>query len=363
MTCQWNQDFWQGKRVWLSGHTGFKGSWLALWLIRWGAIVEGYSLNPEKNGPQNYSFFESLAISNDLYQDIRADILNLECLTACFNSFQPEVVFHLAAQPLVQKSYSYPSETWMTNVIGTCNVLEALRKLEKKCVAVIITTDKVYENCEWDHSYREIDPLGGYDPYSSSKAAAELAVSSWRSSYFNSREEKTSLITLASARAGNVIGGGDWAENRIVPDAIRALMNQKPIPIRSPLSTRPWQHVLEPLGGYLLLAEKLYSNPTLASAFNFGPVLTSNRSVHDLVEGILSKWPGSWCDQSEGNFAHEAGRLNLTIDKAFHQLSWMPRWDFEQTITETVNWYRSFYKGEESRKLCMDQIERYTKGK
>ncbi len=360
MSVKLSPDFWRGRRVWISGHTGFKGSWLALWLLHWGAIVEGYALDPESIG--NCSLFESLDISKDLSNDIRDDLLNIDRLRNRIKTFSPDVVFHLAAQPLVQKSYREPLNTWKTNVIGTCNVLDSLRDLDHLCIVLVITTDKVYQNNEWDFAYRESDSLGGHDPYSSSKAAVELAIASWRSSFCGTSSHQTSNLRLASARAGNVIGGGDWAENRIVPDAIRSLINEQPILVRAPFSTRPWQHVLEPLGGYLLLAEQLYLNPKLTTAFNFGPQRSSNRSVRELIEEILQHWPGKWIDQSNLDTKHEASRLDLSTDRAFHQLGWVANWSFEVTVSETVNWYRSFYLGEAARDLCIDQIERYIRG-
>jgi len=353
----WSPEFWRGRRVWLSGHTGFKGSWLALWLLHWGAEVEGYALDPELNGVP--ALFTSLGLSSELVRDERADLSDCLRLTTRLQAFQPEVVFHLAAQPLVQRSYQQPLLTWNANVMGTCHVLEALRKLGQPCVAVMVTTDKVYDNREWEFGYREGDPLGGHDPYSSSKAAAELAIASWRSSFCGPLPHQTPGLRLASARAGNVIGGGDWAEQRIVPDAIRALMASTPIAVRSPVSTRPWQHVLEPLGGYLQLAERLYVEPELATAFNFGPNREANRSVSQLVEEILLHWPGSWQDHSNPSACHEAGRLDLSTDRAHHELGWTPRWNFETTIAETVAWYRRFHAGESARDLCIEQIERY----
>lgn len=359
MSTPWNPEFWRGRRVWLSGHTGFKGSWLALWLVHWGAVVEGYGLDPEPC--DLVPLYDALEVSQDLSLDERADLAEAQRLTERIRAFQPEVVFHLAAQPLVQRSYREPLLTWQTNVLGTCHVLEALRQLEHPCTAVMITTDKVYENREWEHGYREGDPLGGYDPYSSSKAAAELAISSWRSSFCGDLPHQRPQLRLASVRAGNVIGGGDWARDRIVPDAIRALRAGEPIAVRAPASTRPWQHVLEPLGGYLLLAERLHRDPALATAFNFGPDRSANRSVAQLVDEILGHWSGTWLDRSDPTARHEAGRLDLSIDRAYHRLGWTPRWDFSRTIAETVQWYRSFLDGGEARALCLEQIESYVK--
>jgi len=335
-------DAFSGKKVWISGVSGFKGSWLAEWLLLLGADVHGFSLP----APTSPSLFVQSGLSTRMAWDSQ-DIRDLEAVRHSILGFQPDFVFHLAAQPLVRLSYHQPVETWETNVMGTIHVLEALRKLTSSCAAVMITTDKCYENREWLHGYREEDPLGGYDPYSSSKAAAELAISSWRRAFFQDHPVK-----IASARAGNVIGGGDWALDRIVPDCVRALQKREPIPIRNKTATRPWQHVLEPLSGYLLLASHLPSISQLASpvshlqapaasaaAFNFGPGLDSNRTVEDIVKEILKHWPGKSEDRTDPKAPHEAGKLNLATDKAFHTLGWQPRWDFSRTIKKTVDWY------------------------
>ncbi|BBH41875.1 CDP-glucose 4,6-dehydratase [Microcystis viridis NIES-102] len=333
--------FWRGKKVFITGHTGFKGSWLGFWLLHLGAEVKGLSLAPNTTP----ALFEQLDLAQNLSHHI-GDIREAELVTRLIASWQPDVVFHLAAQPLVRLSYLESVETWNTNVMGTIHVLEALKSLTHPCAAVFITSDKCYENREWVYGYRENDPLGGYDPYSSSKAGAELAIASWRNSFFKTPQTP---IGIASARAGNVIGGGDWSLDRIVPDAMRALMKSEAIPVRNPLATRPWQHVLEPLGGYLRLAESIYEQLMTANwqqdsrglygAFNFGPALASNRPVKELVESILQLWPGTWLDQSDPNAVHEAKLLNLVTDKAFHTLKWQPVWDFRQTLKETVTWY------------------------
>jgi CDP-glucose 4,6-dehydratase len=264
-------------------------------------------------------------------------------------------VLHLAAQPLVRRSYAEPVATWATNVMGTIHLLEALRRLEQPCTAVLITTDKVYRNNEWLYGYRENDPLGGHDPYSSSKAGAEIAIASWRASFCGHLPHQTPHLRIASARAGNVIGGGDWAADRIVPDAMRALGQGEPIGVRNPAATRPWQHVLEPLGGYLRLAERLSADASLADAFNFGPQLEANRSVRELVEEALRHWSGHWLDQSDPDAPHEASLLNLVIDKAHHQLGWAPRWDFATTVERTVTWYRRLWEGDASALTCCEQ--------
>jgi len=325
-----------GRKVLVTGLSGFKGAWLCEWLLSLGADVHGFSLPP----PTAPALFEQAGLASRITWDCD-DIRDAVAVKTSLLAAQPDFVFHLAAQPLVRLSYSEPVETWDTNVMGTIHVLEALRHLDKPCAAVLITTDKCYENREWLHGYREEDPLGGHDPYSSSKAAAEIAIASWRRSFFCNHP-----VRIASARAGNVIGGGDWALDRIVPDCIRALEKGEAIPVRNKTSTRPWQHVLEPLSGYLTLAAKLSSISHLpspassAAAFNFGPALDSNRTVADIVQEILKHWPGEWQDKSDPNAPHEAGKLNLATDKAFHLLGWQPRWNFSTTIEKTVSWYR-----------------------
>ncbi|MFM1798190.1 MAG: hypothetical protein RLZZ117_468 [Cyanobacteriota bacterium] len=348
-------NFWRGRTVLLTGHTGFKGSWLAFWLLELGADLTGIALPPEP-GP---SLFEQLGLAKRLHHciaDLRDGALVRRLVAQC----QPEVVLHLAAQPLVRRSYAEPLLTWETNVMGTLHLLEALRPLKQSCTAVMITTDKVYRNKEWLYGYREIDPLGGHDPYSSSKAAAEIAIGSWRSSFCGSLPYQTSQLRIASARAGNVIGGGDWASDRIVPDAMRALAKGDAIGVRNPAATRPWQHVLEPLGGYLRLAERLSEDPSLASAYNFGPQLEANRSVRELVEQVLRHWPGRWEDQRDPQAPHEANLLHLVIDKAHHELDWAPRWDFATTVERTVNWYRRLLvSGSSSEECCQADLAAY----
>ena len=351
-------DFWSGRRVLLTGHTGFKGSWLAFWLLEMGAEVTGLAL-PPTDGP---NLFEDLHLAPRLESSI-GDLRDAKFVQQVVDSCQPETVFHLAAQPLVRYSYEQPVLTWETNVMGSIHLLEALRSLSHPCSAVMVTTDKVYANQEWVYGYREVDPLGGRDPYSSSKAAAELAISSWRQSFCGPLPHQNPHLHVASARAGNVIGGGDWARDRIVPDLIRSLMVQNPIGIRNPNATRPWQHVLEPLGGYLCLAEHLSKseNPTkFSSSFNFGPSLEANRSVRELVEQSLVYWKGSWEDQSDTTAPHEANLLNLVTDKAHHQLGWSSRWSFPTTIERTVRWYRQSYEhGIDPISCCKDDLISY----
>ena len=364
-------EFWAGRRVLLTGHTGFKGSWLSLWLRMLGAEVWGYALEPEPGR----SLFRELGLAQsqgeadwgDLHHQL-GDLNDPTALQEVVRQAKPQVVLHLAAQPLVRRSYRDPLGTWATNVQGTLQLLEALKPLNQACAVVLVTTDKVYANREWDYGYREEDRLGGHDPYSASKAAAELAIASWRASFCGSAAYQTPYLALATARAGNVIGGGDWAEDRVMPDAMRSLAAGEAIPVRSPWATRPWQHVLEPLGGYLVLAETLaraqadakgtVNNP-YAGAFNFGPSLEANRSVRELVEASLQHWPGRWRDCSDPAALHEAGRLHLQIDKAHHQLGWQPRWDFATTVARTVGWYRAVHEGASPLACCLADLVAY----
>jgi len=353
-----NRQFWAGRRVLLTGHTGFKGSWLALWLSQLGAEVHGVALGPDTRP----ALFEQLELISCLKSHHLLDISDAAGLAAIAAACQPEVVLHLAAQPLVRRSYADPVGTWATNVMGLLNLLEALKLLEHPCAVVMVTTDKVYANQEWDYGYREDDRLGGHDPYSASKAAAEIAIASWRDSFCGTAPHQTPHLRIATARAGNVIGGGDWAEDRIVPDAMRSLAAGEAIPVRRPEATRPWQHVLEPLGGYLLLAEKLVTTgQAFASAFNFGPELEANRSVSELADAVLEHWPGSWRDLSDPTAPHEAGRLHLQIDKAHHQLGWRPGWHFASTVERTVGWYRAVHEGASALECCLEDLSSYQK--
>lgn len=324
-----------GKRVLITGHTGFKGSWLCEWLLLMGANVHGYSLPP----PTRPSLFEQLGLSKRIASHFIGDIRDLPTLKRYLVCVKPDFIFHLAAQPLVRRSYEAPVETFETNVMGTVNILEACRSLKNKCSVICITTDKCYENKETTRPYREDDPMGGYDPYSCSKGCDELVISSYRRSFFGTA---VSNVWVASARAGNVIGGGDWAKDRIVPDAMRALLKGEPIPVRNKVATRPWQHVLEPLHGYLTLGAALSSREAFgeyASGFNFGPDPKGNKSVKDLVEAILSNVKGEWRDMSDAAAVHEAGLLNLDIRKARRVLGWRPVWGFDETVRHTVEWY------------------------
>lgn len=323
-------DAFRGRTVWVSGHTGFKGAWLVEWLLQLGAKVHGFALTPSTTP----ALFDQLGLSERVVHEI-GDLRDLTSVRQSLGRSQPDFVFHLAAQPLVRLSYGEPVATYATNVMGTVHVLETLRDLKKPCAAVLVTTDKCYENMEWVHGYRETDPLGGYDPYSSSKAAAEIVIAAYRRSFFQNHP-----VRIASARAGNVIGGGDWAADRIVPDCIRALEKNVPIPVRNKVATRPWQHVLEPLSGYLWLAATLREKSSAATAFNFGPGHDSNRTVADLVQEILKHWPGGWEDKSDPKAPHEAGLLQLSTDKAHALLGWTPVWDFATTVEQTIRGYR-----------------------
>jgi len=325
-------SFWRGRRVLLTGHTGFKGSWLALWLLQRGATLTGLALEPDTSP----ALFEQLGLAGAFDSRI-GDIRDAELVARTVREARPEVVLHLAAQPLVLASYEDPLGTFAANVMGTAHVLEALRRLDKPVTAVMVTTDKVYEDAGRRSRYREGDPLGGHDPYSASKAAAEIVIASYRRSFLAAANVK-----VASARAGNVIGGGDWAESRIVPDLVRAIHAGQPLAVRNPASTRPWQHVLEPLHGYMILAERLDDDASQADAFNFGPPEGSERSVRDLVELALELWPGDtpgWRAARDANARHEARELALAIDRARDRLGWRPRWDFRRTVEETTGWY------------------------
>ena len=349
-------DAFRNKTVWLSGHTGFKGAWLAQWLLELGADVRGFALKPATKP----ALFDQLGLARHIHHEI-ADLRNASAVAKSIRRANPDFVFHLAAQPLVRLSYREPVETYATNVMGTIYVLEALRSLKKPCAAVLITTDKCYENREWLHGYRETDPLGGRDPYSSSKAAAEIAIAAWRGSFFGRHP-----VRVASARAGNVIGGGDWADDRIVPDCIRALQKRRAIGVRNPKSTRPWQHVLDPLSGYLWLAAKLAQRSTdqsqLSSAFNFGPGHEANRNVAELVEEVLKHWPGRWQNQSDSKAVHEAGLLQLSTDKACALLGWQPVWPFAEAVRQTVWWYREAIENSaDTEELTREQILDYSK--
>lgn len=342
-------SFWKEKRVLVTGHTGFKGGWLCLWLEALGARVSGLALEPDTNP----NMFDQLGLATMIDHAI-IDIRDQELVSQRIEQVQPEVVFHLAAQPLVLRSYEEPVETWQTNVTGTLHVLDALRRSGRPATLVISTTDKVYENQEQIEAYRETDRLGGHDPYSASKAATELLAASWRDSFAGD-----GLLRIATARAGNVIGGGDFAENRIVPDIVRALSAGRAIEVRNPKAVRPWQHVLEPLSGYLKLAQQLHEDPAYARAYNFGPAAGDFRSVSDLVDAALRVWPGRWEDMSNPHAHHEAGLLAVASDIAHSHLGWAPCWAFEAAVEQTLEWYRAVAGGEDPRAVTLAQIQSF----
>lgn len=349
-------DFFRGKRILVTGHTGFKGSWLALWLHELGAEVVGIGLDPA-SGKDNFCL---TGIGDKIYADIRADIRDGRRMKAIFARHRPEIVFHLAAQPLVRLSYEIPVETYETNVMGTINILEAIRATGSVRVGVMITTDKCYENKEQIWGYRENEPMGGYDPYSSSKGAAEIAISSWRRSFFNPDQYGEHGKAIASVRAGNVIGGGDWSLDRIVPDCIRALESSVPVGIRSPEAVRPWQHVLEPLSGYMLLAKKMWEAPAqFCEGWNFGPGQESVSTVWEVASKLVRNYgEGELRDISEPDAPHEANLLMLDISKAKFRLGWKPRLTIDQTVELTVDWYKR-YKETDVYDLCKSEIDKY----
>lgn len=349
-------NFFCGKRVLITGHTGFKGSWLSIWLHELGAEVIGVGLEPysEKDN------FVLSGIGEKIVADIRADIRNAKAMEEIFNTYQPEIVFHLAAQPLVRYSYDEPVMTWETNVMGTIHVMEAFRKCASAKVAVMITTDKCYENREQNHAYKEDEPMGGYDPYSSSKGADEIAISSWRRSFMNPAESEKHGKSIASVRAGNVIGGGDWAKDRIIPDCIRAIEANEPIKIRNRHAVRPWQHVLEPLSVYMLLAQKMWENPTeYCEGWNFGPKMDAVVPVWDVATMLTKEMgKGELLDQTDLNAPHEANLLMLDITKAQTRLSWQPRLSTAEAIALTADWYKR-YQSEDVYQLCVEEIKKY----
>ena len=348
---------WRGQRVFLTGHTGFKGSWLSLWLAKLGAVTHGYALNP----PTDPSLFDVARVSSLLASDTRADLADLDRLTDALRLAAPKVVFHLAAQPLVREGYRSPIETFVTNVIGTAHLLQAVRETPSVEAVVIITTDKVYENLERSHAYREVDALGGRDPYGASKAAAELVVSSYRASFFATQEDRHARI--ASARAGNVIGGGDWAPERLVPDCFRADVTGSNVKLRYPQAVRPWQHVLEPLRGYLLLAEKLLSEngDGFATAWNFGPDVIDEASVGhvaQLTASLLGK-PDLIEDAPSLSDPHEAGVLRIDSTRANTELDWRPRWGLQTAIEQSVAWHKAWKAKQDLAAICLQQIDSY----
>jgi CDP-glucose 4,6-dehydratase len=352
-------DHYRGRSVLVTGHTGFKGSWLTCWLQALGARVTGYALAPATDP----SLFDLLT-TRPAFADHRGDIRDAARLQQIVDHVRPETIFHLAAQPIVRRSYETPLETLEVNAMGTATLLEAVRRAGRPCVVVIVTSDKCYENAEWVWGYREDDRLGGHDPYSVSKAAAELIVASWRRSFFTPARATEHGIRVASVRAGNVVGGGDWSPDRLVPDCIRALQAGDVIRVRHPHARRPWQHVLEPLSGYLWLGARMAAedDARLLDAWNFGPVARDSRSVAELVDTIVDAWgSGRWQEVGQSGELHEAEQLSLACDKALQHLSWWPTWTFEQALAKTVRWYRAWADKEKDLwQLCQSQVVDYT---
>lgn len=353
--------FWRGKRVFVTGHTGFKGSWLTLWLKQLGAEVTGYALSPSTTP----SLFDLAGIGqHDCHSHI-ADIRDYPKLREKIAAATPDIVFHLAAQPLVRRSYADPRETYETNVMGTVNLLEAVRHTPSVRAAVIVTSDKCYENREWVWGYRENEPMGGHDPYSNSKGCAELVTAAMRASYFSAHAQGKRQAAIASARAGNVIGGGDWADDRLIPDIVRAIAAGQPANIRNPNAIRPWQHVLEPLAGYLLLAERLHTRGTdFASGWNFGPSDDETRTVRWICDHMVQHWgQGAAWRQDGGSHPHEATYLKLDSSKARMQLGWRPRLTLAECLDWLVDWYRAHAVGQDMRAMTLQQINTYSQSK
>ncbi|MCL4125783.1 UNVERIFIED_CONTAM: hypothetical protein GTU68_036908 [Idotea baltica] len=346
-----NASFWKNKKVFLTGHTGFKGSWLALWLQYFGAEVKGYSLEPYTIP----DLFSKARISENMISEI-GDIRDLKKISKSMQDFNPDILIHMAAQPLVRYSYKNPVETYQTNVLGTVNVLEAARRCSNLKSIVSVTTDKCYENKEWAWGYRENESMGGHDPYSSSKGCAELVTSAYRKSFFSENNSPN----LASARAGNVIGGGDWSDDRLIPDILKAFEKKEPVVIRNPLSTRPWQHVLEPLSGYLVLAEALYEDSSFAEGWNFGPRDEDCRPVNWILDKMVTKWgDGASWELDKNNNPHEAGFLKLDISKAKNRLKWEPKWQLNTTLDLIVDWQQNYLSGSDMNDICLQEIKKY----
>lgn len=352
-------DVYRERNVLVTGHTGFKGSWLTSWLQELGANVTGYALDPNTE-PSLFTLIQGrLAIT-----DHRGDIRDQASVERVIEQTRPHVIFHLAAQPIVRRSYDSPVETFAINALGTATLLEAVRRVARPCAVVIVTSDKCYENVDWAWGYRETDKLGGHDPYSASKAAAELVVDSWRRSFFPPSRATEHGIRVASVRSGNVIGGGDWSPDRLIPDCIRALIAENVIRVRKPDARRPWQHVLQPLSGYLWLGALMLhaSRDVLLGAWNFGPAPRDSRSVAEVVDRVIAAWGAGRSERLEdGGDVHEAQQLSLTCDKALHELSWWPTWTFETALEQTTWWYRAWADGgQDPWSLCQRQIRQYT---
>ena len=355
-SAQVDTDYWNGRRVFLTGHTGFKGGWLSLWLQSMGAFVVGYALDP----PTQPNLFELAGIGENM-TSIIGDIRDLEKIRMSFIKYQPDTVFHMAAQPLVRRSYIDPIETYSINIMGTANILEVVRSIPSVKAVVNITSDKCYENREWLWGYREVDPMGGCDPYSSSKGCAELVTAAYRNSYFHPNNYSVHGVAIASGRAGNVIGGGDWAEDRLIPDIISSIARGERVNIRNPDAIRPWQHVLEPLSGYLVLAERLSEQISYAEGWNFGPSDRDAKSVKWIVERLTQLWgEGTEWAVDSGSHPHEAHYLKLDCSKAEELLGWHPRWSLESSLSAIVDWYKTYRAGGDMREITMSQISKYS---
>lgn len=350
-----NKTFWKDKKVLITGDSGFKGAWLSLVLNSVGANIQGLSSSELNN---NYELFKNLRIS-EISNTIDADIRDLSAVQKIFNNFEPEIIFHLAAQPLVRESYLDPINTYSINVMGTLNILEAVRNSKSINSVVMVTTDKCYENKEWEWGYREIDPLGGHDPYSSSKGCAEILIQSYQKSFFSDQKKSPGI---SSVRAGNVIGGGDFSHDRLIPDLYQAIAQKNKMLIRNPLATRPWQHVLEPISGYIKVAEELFESGAVGNnSWNFGPHLTDIRTVQEVSELFCSAWgiKDILEHNSDSNQPHEAKSLSLDISKAFFNLNWSPKWTLENSIVKTASWYKTYFDKKDTLALSYEQIEEY----
>jgi CDP-glucose 4,6-dehydratase len=349
-----NPAFWKGKKVFITGHTGFKGSWLSLWLQEMGAFVKGYALEPNTFP----NLFTQANVAHNMHSEI-GDITDLNHITESMKAFNPEVLIHMAAQPLVRLSYQEPVLTYATNVMGTVNVLEAARKCSNLKAIVSVTTDKCYENKEWAWGYRENEPMGGHDPYSSSKGCAELVTAAYRKSFFND----VNSAFLASARAGNVIGGGDWSADRLIPDILRAFEKKEPVIVRNPMSTRPWQHVLEPISGYLVLAQHLFEEGSnIAEGWNFGPKDEDCKPVSWILDKMVTSWgKGASWELDKNNNPHEAGYLKLDCSKAAMRLNWFPKWNLEYTLESIINWHQHYLAQKNIQEQCLLEIAKYQK--
>lgn len=350
-------NVYNGKTVLVTGHTGFKGSWLSIWLTMMGAKVIGYSLDPYSDKGN----FCACKLDKKLFADVRGDVRDYQKIKETIDTYKPEIIFHLAAQALVRTAYQYPRETYETNLMGSVNILEAVRNSDCVKTVVMITSDKCYENVEQIWGYKETDRMGGYDPYSSSKGCAELMISSYRNSYFNPKDYAKHGKAIANVRAGNVIGGGDWSDNRLIPDCIRFIESNKDIEIRNPIATRPWEHVLEPLSGYLKVGQKLIEDPVnYSTAFNFGPHISANKPVLEVVRKLVDYYgKGKVVDASDPDAVHENTLLNLDVTKAYVMLQWEAKWNLQEAVEKTVDWYKEALVTDDMYDFCVKQINEH----